>query len=91
VVQLLQRFGPCENGRYGKDAIGLPVRRTRAELVETIERLPGIYGPLGWKLNETENRAAHSVACRRAERALHGTPVASVSLFIGKSLLYTHL
>ena|SRR2546421_7743649 len=27
--------------RYGKDAIGLMVRRTRAELVETIERSPG--------------------------------------------------
>ena len=40
--------------RYGKDAIGLMVRRSRAELVETIERSREIYGPLGWKLNETE-------------------------------------
>src|SRR5262249_4160062 len=40
--------------RYGKDAIGLMVRRTRAELVETIERSRDIYGPLGWKLNDTE-------------------------------------
>src|SRR4029077_6847677 len=39
---------------YGKDAIGLMVRRSRAELVETIERSREIYGPLGWKLNETE-------------------------------------
>src|SRR5262245_32655510 len=30
------------------------VRRTRAELVETIERSREIYGPLGWTLNETE-------------------------------------
>src|SRR6476469_4964522 len=30
------------------------VRRSRAELVETIERSRDIYGPLGWKLNETE-------------------------------------
>ena len=30
------------------------VRRTRAELVETIERSRAIYGPLGWQLNETE-------------------------------------
>ena len=30
------------------------VRRTRAELVETIERSRAIYGPLGWQLNESE-------------------------------------
>jgi hypothetical protein len=30
------------------------VRRTRAELVETIERSREIYAPLGWMLNETE-------------------------------------
>ena len=40
--------------RYGEHAIGLMVRRTRAELVETIERSRMIYAPLGWKLNETE-------------------------------------
>ncbi|HLO79201.1 MAG TPA: terminase family protein [Magnetospirillum sp.] len=32
---------------YGKDAIGLMVRRQRTELVETIERSKVIYGPLG--------------------------------------------
>ena len=50
---VLGEFG-AHASRYGKDAIGLMVRRTRAELVETIERSREIYGPLGWKLNETE-------------------------------------
>src|SRR4029077_18789744 len=40
--------------RFCKDALGLVVRPSRAELVETIERSREIYGPLGWKLNETE-------------------------------------
>jgi hypothetical protein len=34
-------------GRYGEHAIGLMVRRTRTELVETIERSKAIYGLLG--------------------------------------------
>jgi hypothetical protein len=50
---VLGEFG-AHASRYGKDAIGLMVRRTRAELVETIERSREIYGPLGWKLNDTE-------------------------------------
>src|SRR5262249_27868014 len=50
---VLGEFG-AHASRYGKDAIGLMVRRTRAGLVETIERSREIYGPLGWKLNETE-------------------------------------
>jgi hypothetical protein len=50
---VLGEFG-AHASRYGKDAIGLMVRRTRAELVETIVRSREIYGPLGWKLNETE-------------------------------------
>src|SRR5262245_52415973 len=50
---VLGEFG-AHASRYGKDAIGLMVRRTRAELVETIERSREIYGPLGWQLNETE-------------------------------------
>src|SRR5262245_8984510 len=50
---VLGEFG-AHASRYGKDAIGLMVRRTRAELVETIERSREIYGPLGWTLNETE-------------------------------------
>src|SRR5262245_48587947 len=51
--RVLGEFG-AHASRYGKDAIGLMVRRTRAELVETIERSREIYGPLGWTLNETE-------------------------------------
>jgi hypothetical protein len=39
---------------YGKDAIGLMVRRTRTELVETIERSRAIYLPLGAKFNDTD-------------------------------------
>jgi hypothetical protein len=50
---VLGEFG-AHASRYGKDAIGLMVRRSRAELVETIERSREIYGPLGWKLNETK-------------------------------------
>src|SRR5215831_14645792 len=50
---VLGEFG-AHASRYGRDAIGLMVRRTRAELVETIERSREIYGPLGWQLNETE-------------------------------------
>lgn len=33
--------------RHGKDAIGLMVRRSRVELVETFERAKAIYTPLG--------------------------------------------
>src|SRR5262245_49427377 len=50
---VLGEFG-AHASRYGKDAIGLMARRTRAELVETIERSREVYGPLGWTLNETE-------------------------------------
>jgi len=39
---------------YGAGAIGLMVRRTRTELVETIERSRAIYGCLGWQFNETD-------------------------------------
>ena len=39
---------------HGNGAIGLMVRRTRTELVETIERSKQIYGPLGWHFNETD-------------------------------------
>jgi hypothetical protein len=39
---------------YGKDAIGLMIRRQRTELVETIERSRAIYAPLGWTFNEQE-------------------------------------
>lgn len=39
---------------YGENAIGLMVRRTRTELVETIERSRQLYSPLGAKFNETE-------------------------------------
>lgn len=39
---------------YGKHAIGLMVRRTRTELIETIERSKQLYSPLGWKFNEQD-------------------------------------
>lgn len=42
--------------KYGEHAIGLMIRRTRTELVETIERSRAIYAPLGWTLNETEKK-----------------------------------
>jgi Terminase large subunit, T4likevirus-type, N-terminal len=41
-------------GKYGENAIGLMLRRSRTELVETIERSRAIYAPLRWTLNETE-------------------------------------
>ena len=37
---------------YGEHAIGLMVRRSRTELVETIERSKAIYTPLGWTFHE---------------------------------------
>ena len=40
--------------RYGKHAIGLMIRRTRTELVETIQRSQQIYGPLAWSFNATD-------------------------------------
>jgi len=39
---------------YGKHAIGLMVRRTRTELVETVERSKEIYGELGWTFHEQD-------------------------------------
>lgn len=39
---------------YGKDAIGLMIRRQRTELIETIERSRVIYTPLGWTYHEQE-------------------------------------
>ena len=68
---VLGEFG-AHASRYGKDAIGLMVRRTRAELVETIERSREIYGPLGWQLNETRKDVAgagRSSAAVRLPRA----------------------
>jgi hypothetical protein len=41
-------------GKYGADAIGLMIRKTRTELVETIERSRIIYLPLGAKYNEQD-------------------------------------
>jgi hypothetical protein len=35
--------------KYKRDAIGLMIRRSRAELVETIERSRAIYLPIGAK------------------------------------------
>lgn len=34
-------------GQYGKNAIGLMLRRSQTELIETIERSKQIYGPIG--------------------------------------------
>jgi hypothetical protein len=39
---------------YGKDAIGLMIRRQRTELIETIERSRAIYTPLGWQYHEQD-------------------------------------
>lgn len=39
---------------YGKDAIGLMIRRQRTELIETIERSRAIYSPLGWQYHEQD-------------------------------------
>lgn len=39
---------------YGEHAIGLMVRRTRTELIETIERSRVIYTPLGWTFHEQD-------------------------------------
>lgn len=39
---------------YGQNAIGLMVRRTRTELVETIERSKVLYSPLGWQFHEQD-------------------------------------
>src|SRR3954469_19834979 len=54
--------------RYGKDAIGLMLRRTRTELIETIERSRAIYSLLGWKYNETDKmwRATNGARLRFA-------------------------
>ena len=40
--------------RYGENAIGLMIRRTRTELVEMVARSRVLYTPLGFVLNETE-------------------------------------
>jgi Terminase large subunit, T4likevirus-type, N-terminal len=40
---------------YGKNAIGLMLRRKRVELIETIERSREIYSPLGWKYSEVKS------------------------------------
>jgi hypothetical protein len=39
---------------YGKNAIGLMLRRQRTELIETIERSKQIYGQLGWQYHEQD-------------------------------------
>ena len=47
--------------RYGKDAIGLMLRRTRTELIETIERSRAIYS-----LSEKMWRATNGARLRFA-------------------------
>jgi Terminase large subunit, T4likevirus-type, N-terminal len=53
---------------YGPYAIGLMLRRTRTELIETIERSRAIYSLLGWKYNETDKmwRATNGARLRFA-------------------------
>jgi hypothetical protein len=41
--------------QWGEHAIGLMVRRTRTELVETVERSKQIYGPLGAHFHTQDN------------------------------------
>jgi hypothetical protein len=54
--------------KYGEHAIGLMLRRTRTELIETIERSRAIYSLLGWKYNETDKmwRATNGARLRFA-------------------------
>ena len=40
--------------RYGDKAAGLMIRRTRTELIDTIERSRAIYSPLKWTYQEQE-------------------------------------
>ena len=40
--------------RHGQDANGLMVRRSRTELIDTIERSKRIYGLLGWSYHEQD-------------------------------------
>src|SRR5256885_7061977 len=70
---VLGEFG-AHASRYGKDAIGLMVRRTRAELVETIERSRAIYGPLKWEFNETEKMWRARGAARLGVSLLYRPP-----------------
>src|SRR5690242_21411853 len=58
----------CHADRYGQHAIGLMLRRTRTELIETIERSRAIYSLLGWKYNETDKmwRATNGARLRFA-------------------------
>ena len=53
---------------YGSNAIGLMIRRTRTELVETIERSKVIYTPLGWSFHEQDKmwRATNGARLRFA-------------------------
>lgn len=53
---------------YGEDAIGLMIRKTRVELVETIERSKQIYTPLGWTFHEQDKmwRASNGARLRFA-------------------------
>src|SRR5262245_15731976 len=42
--------------QYGSDAVGLMVRRSRVELIETIERSRQLYGPLGATYHEQDKQ-----------------------------------
>jgi hypothetical protein len=49
---------------YGIGAIGLMVRRTREELVETYERAKVLFTPLGFKFNDSEHRCTGPTGAR---------------------------
>jgi Terminase large subunit, T4likevirus-type, N-terminal len=48
----------AHESRYGKDAIGLVIRRERTQLVELIERAKSIYLPLGYVWREVDKAFA---------------------------------
>lgn len=56
----------AHSNRYGADAIGLMVRRTREELSETIERARAIYTPLGFKFVDNVVKAPNKARLRFA-------------------------
>src|SRR5262245_12122267 len=56
---------------YGEHAIGLMLRRTRTELIETIERSRAIYGLMG---DPKSVRKLRRIAEKLAECALNGEP-----------------
>jgi hypothetical protein len=54
---------------YGEHAIGLMLRRTRTELIETIERSRAIYGLMGWTYHETDKMWRAPNGARRDQQS----------------------